>query len=313
MGFFSGLAGIFGGGGQSKESSSGQSGFALLPSQIQDAYKNYATELSGQIPNATTAYTPLAQTADETQAFNNIRRGFTPTQESLGQDISMLMNPFNDAVIQNLNRQAQSDFSILKQNASQAGQFGSNRQMLGANDIENSRQGMIGSLLQNQYNQAIGQVFNNLIPQRQQDTQGLLGIGDFQRNLATQTNAAPITGLQQIGSALSVLPQSGGSVQSSQGSSFNSNGGILNSILGMAGGGLLGYAKSDRRLKENIEFLHKENGHNVYEFSYIGNPKRFIGVMAQEVEKIIPEAVIEISGFKAVNYDKLGITFREVA
>lgn len=69
-------------------------------------------------------------------------------------------------------------------------------------------------------------------------------------------------------------------------------------------------AFSDERLKENIEPLGKENDHNVYEFNYKGNDTKYIGVMAQEVEEIMPEAVIEVDGYKAVNYDMIGVEFR---
>lgn len=67
---------------------------------------------------------------------------------------------------------------------------------------------------------------------------------------------------------------------------------------------------SDERLKDNIKPLGKENGHNIYEFTYKGEEKKFIGVMAQEVEKTMPEAITEIDGFKAVNYDMIGVRFR---
>ena len=53
-----------------------------------------------------------------------------------------------------------------------------------------------------------------------------------------------------------------------------------------------------------------ENGHNVYEFNYIGGDTKFIGVMADEVEKINPEAVVVIDGYKIVNYDEIGVEFR---
>lgn len=229
MGFLSGLTqNLFGG----SNSSSGQqstSGFSLLPPEIQGAFKNYGTAVNAQIPNATSAYTPLPQTADETSAFNTIRQGFTPTADSLNSDVSMLMNPYDNFVKNDINRQAGSDFSILKQNLDQAGQFGSNRQQLGANDIEQTRLNTIGTLDQSQYNQAISQIFNNLIPTRQADAQGLLGIGNFQRNLNTQTNTAPITGLQQIGAALGILPSTGGS-QSTGTSESQSNNGIFKSI-----------------------------------------------------------------------------------
>jgi hypothetical protein len=55
-----------------------------------------------------------------------------------------------------------------------------------------------------------------------------------------------------------------------------------------------------------------ENGYNVYEFSYKGDPRRFIGVMAQEVAEDAPEAVHYIGDHLAVDYGKIGVNFREV-
>jgi hypothetical protein len=70
---------------------------------------------------------------------------------------------------------------------------------------------------------------------------------------------------------------------------------------------------SDERLKQDIKLLGQENGHNVYEFVYKTDPdKKFIGVMAGEVQKKNPEAVETINGYLAVDYDKIGVNFREV-
>jgi hypothetical protein len=71
---------------------------------------------------------------------------------------------------------------------------------------------------------------------------------------------------------------------------------------------------SDPRAKENI----KKTGKTVhdlilYEFNYIWDKsKRYIGVMSNEVEKIMPEAVIKGDGFDRVNYGMLGIEMVEV-
>ena len=80
-------------------------------------------------------------------------------------------------------------------------------------------------------------------------------------------------------------------------------------------GGTLGAAAilSDIRTKENIKPIGwLPNGLPVYEYEYkpefkaIGGEGRFIGVMAQEVEKVIPEAVVEhLDGYKMVNYGAL--------
>lgn len=69
-------------------------------------------------------------------------------------------------------------------------------------------------------------------------------------------------------------------------------------------------AASDRRFKENIESVGNLNGINLYKFNYIGEAKKFIGVLADEVEHI-PGAVISFAGYKFVNYSIIGIPFIE--
>ena len=67
---------------------------------------------------------------------------------------------------------------------------------------------------------------------------------------------------------------------------------------------------SDPQLKENIVPVGQENGFNIYEFNYLGNPERFIGVMADEVLEINPEAVSYVDGYMTVDYAKIGVEFR---
>jgi len=90
-------------------------------------------------------------------------------------------------------------------------------------------------------------------------------------------------------------------------------GGSFLGAAGQAGGiGSLFAGLSDARLKENIEHIGEENGFPIYKFNYINIPeKSYIGVMAQDVEQIMPEAVFEREGWKHVNYDMIGIEMRE--
>lgn len=71
---------------------------------------------------------------------------------------------------------------------------------------------------------------------------------------------------------------------------------------------------SDRRLKENIVRVGDTVlGLGLYEFNYIGEPARFRGVMADEVEPVMPEAVVyDDLGFASVNYGMLGIQMEGV-
>lgn len=307
MGFFSSLGRTLTGGSQSSSGSQAQSGFALLPSELQAAFKNYATDLTDTFAGDTsTMFTPLGQTDYETSALSAISRGLSPTQESLTSDIAMQMNPFNEFVINDINRQAQGDYSILKQAATDAGQFGSNRQMLGANDIEQTRLNTIGKLQQDQYNKALENSLNEMSSLRQGDIANQFTAGEFLRNLDMSTQQAPIASLRTFGELLGALPQSGGSTSSSSSRSESSNKGIGGTIAALAS------AFSDVRLKENIEKVGVENGYNIYEFNYRNDPlHRFRGVMAQEVLQKDPEAVGVRDGYLTVNYDRIGLKMVE--
>ena len=102
---------------------------------------------------------------------------------------------------------------------------------------------------------------------------------------------------------------------------INTSGSFLGDVGGALGGAAAAYtAFSDRRIKENIVEVgvDQRTALPLYEFNYIiefGNPDiRYQGVMADDVELIHPEAVVETDlGFKAVNYEMLGIEFKEVS
>jgi len=74
---------------------------------------------------------------------------------------------------------------------------------------------------------------------------------------------------------------------------------------GRGGGG----RRSDVRLKHDIAFLGRlDNGIGLYRFIYDGQVKAYVGVMAQEVQTIVPEAVVRgRDGYLRVFYDKLGL------
>lgn len=69
----------------------------------------------------------------------------------------------------------------------------------------------------------------------------------------------------------------------------------------LAGAGLLSF--SDVRLKTDIKKLgEREDGLGVYSYRYKGDSTPQVGVMAQEVLKVKPEAVHDIDGLLAVDY-----------
>ncbi len=77
---------------------------------------------------------------------------------------------------------------------------------------------------------------------------------------------------------------------------------------GRGGGG----RRSDATLKHDITLLGRlNNGLGFYRFSYNGSNRVYVGVMAQEAQTIIPEAVVRgRDGYLEVFYDKLGLKFQ---
>lgn len=83
---------------------------------------------------------------------------------------------------------------------------------------------------------------------------------------------------------------------------------------GGGGGGFRGGGgrRSDIALKHSIVQLgYLANGLGYYRFSYLGGTKAYVGVIAQEVERVMPEAVKRGSdGYLRVYYEKLGLKLR---
>jgi hypothetical protein len=77
-------------------------------------------------------------------------------------------------------------------------------------------------------------------------------------------------------------------------------------------GGRGGGRRSDIRLKHDIALLGRlDNGLGFYRFAYNGSDKPYVGVMAQEVQTIVPEAVVRgQDGYLSVFYNKLGLKFQ---
>jgi Protein of unknown function (DUF3300) len=78
---------------------------------------------------------------------------------------------------------------------------------------------------------------------------------------------------------------------------------------GRGGGG--GGRRSDIALKHDITLIgHLNNGLGFYRFVYNGGDKAYVGVMAQEVQTVRPDAVMRgRDGYLRVFYDKLGVKF----
>jgi hypothetical protein len=116
------------------------------------------------------------------------------------------------------------------------------------------------------------------------------------------TSGADILGAAQMGYNAQM-----GDFNQKQAAQQNFNQGLM----GLGGAGIMAF--SDIRMKENIKQIHwMPNGLPVYEYEYkpafkdIAGHGKFVGVMAQEVELVQPEAVItNADGYKMVNYGVL--------
>jgi len=74
------------------------------------------------------------------------------------------------------------------------------------------------------------------------------------------------------------------------------------------------YAASSKKLKDNIIQVGKSIlGYNIYKFNYKGQAQRYIGVIAEEIQQLKPEAVRMLpNGYLGVNYNLLDVEFKEV-
>lgn len=150
--------------------------------------------------------------------------------------------------------------------------------------------------------------------------QGQMAGGVFQNQNQAELDAQKAVFDESLANRLATLAPLFGAAQSGQG--FRSVAGItqqpsIASQIGglMQGAGAIasGFGFSDSRMKENVVKIGKlSSGINIYSFSYkpefkdIAGHGTFVGVMADEVEKAIPEAVLVASnGYKMVDYSKV--------
>lgn len=156
---------------------------------------------------------------------------------------------------------------------------------------------------------ATGDAFNK---QRMSDVTGLLGIGEQQRaqqqaelsdaeGRFDEANNYDLERLNVLLASLGMSPY--GRTEST--TAKTSGGGVDFAQLGL---GLISTLAglSDERTKENIEPVGVLHGVPIYTYNYKGDPTPHRGPMAQDVEKVMPEAVIEFGGLKMVDKEVLG-------
>jgi hypothetical protein len=142
---------------------------------------------------------------------------------------------------------------------------------------------------------------------------GATGAGTAGMNTSMAPGNQAMSGMAQAGQTM-------GTVLNSQTSYANANKEQGLDVGGLLAGGAKAYtafAMSDRRLKQNIELVGRDERTMLplYEFEYVnGSGRRFLGVMAQDVLEKYPDMVFTMpDGFMAVNYAGLGLEMVEVS
>jgi hypothetical protein len=100
----------------------------------------------------------------------------------------------------------------------------------------------------------------------------------------------------------------GGGMRGGGGGGMRMGGGGGRGGGGRGGGG----RRSDISVKHDISYLGRlDNGLGFYRFSYNGSRKAYVGVMAQEVQFVRPDAVSrDAQGILRVDYGRLGVRFQ---
>lgn len=229
MGFFSSIGGLFGG---SKSSSSQKGGYGALPEVAKKAMDAVTTQGSNLLlgGRGDSMFSPLAQTGEETQAFNLMQ--LPTTQEGVESLVGNYLNPFQDYITQGINKEAEGEYSLYKQALSGAGQMGSNREFVNAAAADEARLNAIGNSIAGNYNNAQ----STALDQNQKTIANLMTQGEFTRGLDTQGKQSELSALQAMAALLGVYPST------SEGTSTTKDygKGIFGNLMSAVSGGMSG-------------------------------------------------------------------------
>lgn len=223
MGFFSSITG-------GQKTKVPGTGYYALPKELQNQYSSFYNS----IPGATAASNFILPdfNNDQTLAFQMARDAANPTAPQISNLVQAYQNPFDQSVIDTINREAVGQNSLLKQAQNEAGAFGSNRQFLGANDVDLTRLNQIGSFKQSQFNNSL----QTALGQQQQGIGNLLNIGGMQQNQQYQNQLAPYNALTaQAGLLQPVVNYLGQSTQPQTIKTGGGLGGLLSTASNVAG------------------------------------------------------------------------------
>jgi hypothetical protein len=119
-----------------------------------------------------------------------------------------------------------------------------------------------------------------------------------------QRQGIPVSQLTTLLGAISPVAQAFGTTSGTTNGANTMSGAQQFGTIATGLGNIFKYLPSDRRLKDDILRVGAlDDGTPVYRFRYRGSPVTRIGLMADDVEKVAPEAVAMSGGFKVVDYD----------
>lgn len=121
--------------------------------------------------------------------------------------------------------------------------------------------------------------------------------------------------------SLGGMPRGGGRAMHAGGPAMRGGGGAAMSRGGFGGGGGRGGGgggrggggrRSDIQLKHDVVLIGRmDNGLGFYRFAYNGSQRTYVGVIAQEVQDVVPWAVRRgADGYLRVDYRQLGVPFQ---
>ena len=279
-----------------------------------------------------TGFTPLASTDDLSdyatrsegayydRAMNRLQPAMDMQRTSLHTDLINSGLPvgseaYNNSMAQ-LGLQQNDQMQGLAQSSIAEGQ----RMRTGlASEAQSMRQSQLAesSMIREMQNQARQQALTDALLQRRLPMEELATLTGSPSIGAAGLGTAT-TGLNVPGSSIAPPPimaatQAQGAYDANKyASEMQGYGSKMNALGNIAGAGIGKY--SDKTLKENIVKVGQSpSGFNIYEWNYLWSPERFRGVIAQEVQKIKPKAVLSnIFGHLLVDYSKLDVNMERI-
>lgn len=313
----SGLQGVLGNGGLSALQYLGANGYLSGQNQLGQVASNLSPMASGAYldpsrdPNFVSAVKDaLNQTGNQIggQFASAGRYGSGAMADTLARQLGQqATNAYANQYNQNVSNMLGAN-SQLQGVASGYGGMGSGLAGIGQTGVSN----LAGA----------GGALSGLATAQNTDAANQMGVGgqrmDYLQQLIDSANQAPwarVGNLAQIAGGIGGLGGTSVGMNQNQTQTSGGIGQVLGGVLGGIGSlanigkGIGGFASlfSDRRLKENIRKVGKtDDGQNIYAYNYKSDPmkRRTLGLMAQEVEKVRPQAVTRdpTSGYRMVDY-----------